>query len=84
MFGGWGLFEQDVMFALISGASLYFKVDDSTRGTYEAADSSHGPRRPSRWLTQRRRRPRGACRRRDPSRLRRRAGRPEGPAVDFE
>lgn len=46
MFGGWGLFDQDVMFALISGASLYFKVDDSTRAAYEAAGSESYGRMP--------------------------------------
>jgi len=46
MFGGWGLFDQEVMFALISGASLYFKVDDTTRATYEAAGSESYGRMP--------------------------------------
>ncbi len=29
MFGGYGIFHEGTMFALISKASLYFKVDDS-------------------------------------------------------
>ncbi len=40
MFGGYGIFEADSMFALISGSTLYFKVNDSTRADYEAAGSS--------------------------------------------
>jgi len=36
MFGGAGLFLDDVMFALIAGDQLYFKVDDTTRPDFEA------------------------------------------------
>ncbi len=39
MFGGYGIFAQGNMFALISGAALFFKVDDSNRARYEEADS---------------------------------------------
>jgi len=30
MFGGWGLFHEDLMFALIADARLFLKVDDET------------------------------------------------------
>jgi DNA transformation protein and related proteins len=36
MFGGVGLYCDDVFFALISGDALYFKVDDSNRADYVA------------------------------------------------
>ena len=39
MFGGFGLFHDGAMFALVSGASLFFKVDDSNRSGYEQAGS---------------------------------------------
>jgi DNA transformation protein len=39
MFGGYGLFESGDMFALISKAKLYFKVDASSRPAYEEAGS---------------------------------------------
>lgn len=39
MFGGYGIFHEGDMFALISGSSLNFKVDDETRPAYEAAGS---------------------------------------------
>jgi DNA transformation protein len=39
MFGGWGIFNEGRMFALIAGNTLYFKVDDSNRADYEAAGS---------------------------------------------
>ncbi len=32
MFGGYGVFHDGKMLALISGSNLYFKVDDSNRG----------------------------------------------------
>lgn len=44
MFGGIGLFRGGLMFALIDNDILYFKVDDSNRGDYEASDC--GPFRP--------------------------------------
>ncbi len=37
MFGGAGAFYDDVMFALIIGEVLYFKVDDTNRTDFEAA-----------------------------------------------
>jgi DNA transformation protein len=37
MFGGAGAFHGDVMFGLVFQDTLYFKVDDTTRGAYEAA-----------------------------------------------
>ena len=40
MFGGYGIFNEGLMFALISDGVLYFKVDDSNRKMYEKADSS--------------------------------------------
>ena len=44
MFGGFGLFHEGAMFALISGTGLFFKVDDSNRPKYEAAGSKkYGP-----------------------------------------
>lgn len=39
MFGGYGIFHEGTMFALISKASLYFKVDDSNLAAYEQAGS---------------------------------------------
>lgn len=37
MFGGVGLYRGDVFFGLIARDVLYLKVDDRTRGEYEAA-----------------------------------------------
>jgi DNA transformation protein len=39
MFGGYGIFHEDDMFALISGSTLYFKVNDSNRADYKNAGS---------------------------------------------
>ena len=39
MFGGYGIFHTDRMFALIAGSRLYFKVDDSNRESFENAGS---------------------------------------------
>jgi DNA transformation protein and related proteins len=36
MFGGVGIYSGDLFFALIADDTLYFKVDDSTRGDFEA------------------------------------------------
>jgi DNA transformation protein len=44
MFGGVGLYTGDVFFALISGDTLYLKVDDTNRGDFEARGL--GPFRP--------------------------------------
>jgi DNA transformation protein len=35
MFGGVGLYRDDIFFGVISGDTLYFKVDDSNRRDYE-------------------------------------------------
>lgn len=37
MFGGWGLFLEDVMFALITRERLFLKVDAETEPRFEAA-----------------------------------------------
>jgi DNA transformation protein and related proteins len=37
MFGGVGLYHEDVFFGILAGDSLYLKVDDHNRGEYEAA-----------------------------------------------
>lgn len=34
MFGGVGLYSDDVFFAIIDNDTVFFKVDDSTRGRY--------------------------------------------------
>jgi DNA transformation protein len=39
MFGGYGVFHEGAMFALVSGTGLFFKVDDSSRPVYERAGS---------------------------------------------
>jgi DNA transformation protein len=39
MFGGHGLFLDDLMFALISGGALYFKADGETEDAFRAAGS---------------------------------------------
>ncbi len=38
MFGGYGLYADGVMFALIADKSLYFKVDDENRADYLEAN----------------------------------------------
>jgi DNA transformation protein len=38
MFGGWGIYKDGLMFALIARDQLYFKVDDGNRAAYEQAD----------------------------------------------
>ncbi len=40
MFGGFGIYLDGVMFALIADDVLYLKVDDRTRPDYEAAGST--------------------------------------------
>jgi len=37
MFGGYGIFHRGDMFALISGSTLYFKVDKTNLSRYEEA-----------------------------------------------
>jgi DNA transformation protein len=39
MFGGYGIFQEGTMFALISGSTLYFKVDESNLPLYQGAGS---------------------------------------------
>ncbi len=39
MFGGYGIFHEGDMFALVSGATLYFKVNDSNHAAYEEVGS---------------------------------------------
>ncbi len=39
MFGGYGIFHEGDMFALITGSALFFKVDESNRAVYERAGS---------------------------------------------
>ncbi|MBX3509376.1 MAG: TfoX/Sxy family protein [Parvibaculum sp.] len=38
MFGGAGVYLGDLMFGLIAGETLYFKVDDRNRADFEAED----------------------------------------------
>jgi DNA transformation protein and related proteins len=35
MFGGFGLYRYEVFFAIISGDTLFFKVNDASRADYE-------------------------------------------------
>ena len=42
MFGGWGIYKDGVMFALIAHDQLYLRVDDGTRAAYEAAGPQSG------------------------------------------
>jgi DNA transformation protein len=37
MFGGYGLYRQGMMFALVAEDVLYFKVDDQNRAAFKAA-----------------------------------------------
>jgi DNA transformation protein len=39
MFGGYGIFHEGKMFALIKGSGLFFKVDNSNLSEYEKAGS---------------------------------------------
>src|SRR5687767_3496184 len=39
MFGGWGLYQNDVIFGIIVAGELYFKVDESNQGQFERAGS---------------------------------------------
>jgi len=45
MFGGVGIYSDDIFFAIIDNDILYLKVDDSNRKDFEAAGS--GPFRPN-------------------------------------
>jgi len=39
MFGGAGVFHDGIMFGLIADETLYFKIDDTTKGDFEAEGS---------------------------------------------
>jgi DNA transformation protein len=39
MFGGFGIYSGDLMFALASGGEIYLKVDDESRRAFEQAGS---------------------------------------------
>ena len=41
MFGGFGIYKDGVMFALIARDQLYLKVDDGNRAAYEQAGFPH-------------------------------------------
>lgn len=49
MFGGYGIFHEGMMFALISEDVLYFKVNDSNREIYKNAGSRPFPHGISYW-----------------------------------
>jgi DNA transformation protein len=40
MFGGYGLYSEGIMFALIADTTIYFKVDDENRADFEAQGMS--------------------------------------------
>jgi DNA transformation protein len=37
LFGGWGIYIDDVFMGLVAYGALYFKVDDANRADYQAA-----------------------------------------------
>ncbi|HKY64385.1 MAG TPA: TfoX/Sxy family protein [bacterium] len=39
MFGGWGIYKDGVIFAIIVDGALYFKVDESNREEFERRES---------------------------------------------
>ena len=49
MFGGYGIFHQGRMFALIADDTLYFKVNESNQSMYQEADSKPFPHGISYW-----------------------------------
>lgn len=49
MFGGYGIFHEGVMFALIADDNLYFKVNESNRDDYRKAGSQPFPHGISYW-----------------------------------
>ena len=49
MFGGYGIFHEGLMFALISEDVLYFKVNKTNRAIYESAQSKPFPQGISYW-----------------------------------
>lgn len=58
MFGGWGIYKNSLIFAIIAEGELYFKVDDSNRRDFEKLGShpfvysqgNHKPTAMSYWL----------------------------------
>ena len=51
MFGGVGLYAGDVFFGILAADTLYFKVDDTNRASYESAGSSPFKPYPDRPMT---------------------------------
>lgn len=49
MFGGYGIFNEGLMFSLIAEDTLYFKVNDSNQDIYEKAGSKPFPHGISYW-----------------------------------
>ena len=49
MFGGYGIFHEGLMFALISEDTLYFKVNETNGDMYERAQSKPFPHGISYW-----------------------------------
>ena len=49
MFGGYGIFHEGLMFALISEDTLYFKVNETNRDRYKKAQSKPFPHGISYW-----------------------------------
>ena len=49
MFGGYGIFHEGLMFALISEDTLYFKVNESNRDMYKRVESKPFPHGISYW-----------------------------------
>jgi DNA transformation protein and related proteins len=41
MFGGFGLYSGDIFFGLVADERVYLKVDDTTRGDFEAEGKTH-------------------------------------------
>lgn len=41
MFGGWGVYKDGTIFAIISDGELYFKVDNTNRAEFETMNGSH-------------------------------------------
>lgn len=39
MFGGWAIYKENIIFALIVLDELYFKINDGNRADFEAMDS---------------------------------------------
>ena len=40
MFGGWGIYRDGIIFAIITGGVLYFKTDDVNQKRFEEAGSA--------------------------------------------